>query len=84
MVTQVKKETVPQRMRPNSDGVVYGNYNERRIEYEEVLLSEATESLHSQTESYLSERCVQLQTHSPLLNYPPLPSPPAAVLMAMG
>ena len=44
--------------RPTSDGVIYGNFNERRIEYEEVLLSERTDSQYSQSESYLSERCV--------------------------
>ncbi|XP_064405216.1 disks large homolog 5-like isoform X2 [Halichondria panicea] len=41
--------------RPTSDGVIYGNFNERRIEYEEVLLSERTDSQYSQSESYLSE-----------------------------
>ena len=44
------------RPRPVSDGAMYGNFNERRIEYEEVLLSENTESQYSQSESYLSER----------------------------
>ena len=42
--------------RPISDGVIYGQYNERRIEYEDVLLSERTDSQYSQSESYLSER----------------------------
>ena len=37
---------------------MYGNYNERRIEYEDVVLSERTESQYSQSESYLSERYV--------------------------
>ena len=37
---------------------MYGQYNERRIEYEEVLLSERTDSQYSQSESYLSERYV--------------------------
>ena len=64
MCPQVKKElepvsmSTPSRPRPVSDGVMYGNYNERRIEYEEVLLSERTESQYSQSESYLSERSV--------------------------
>ena len=55
---QVKNQPIPAstRQRPVSDGVMYGNYNERRIEYEEVLLSERTESQYSQSESYLSER----------------------------
>ena len=44
--------------RPSSDGVMYGNFNERRIEYEEVLLSEQSDSQFSQSESYLSERSV--------------------------
>ena len=42
--------------RPTSDGMMYGNFNERRIEYEDVLLSERTDSQYSQSESYLSER----------------------------
>lgn len=42
--------------RPISDGVMYGNFNERRIEYEDILLSERTDSQYSQSESYLSER----------------------------
>ncbi len=45
--------------RPSSDGVMYGHFNERRIEYEEVLLSERSDSQYSQSESYLSERYVQ-------------------------
>ncbi len=49
---------VPKQPRPTSDGVIYGQYNERRIEYEEVLLSERTDSQYSQSESYLSERFV--------------------------
>ena len=63
MVTCVKKHdpamkptgSVPA-TRPSSDGVMYGNFNERRIEYEEVLLSERSDSQFSQSESYLSER----------------------------
>ena len=57
-ILQVKTEPVPvsTRQRPVSDGVMYGNFNERRIEYEDVLLSERTESQYSQSESYLSER----------------------------
>jgi chromosome segregation ATPase len=58
VVTQVRSEQTPSssRQRPVSDGVMYGNFNERRIEYEEVLLSEqTTESQYSQSESYLSE-----------------------------
>jgi hypothetical protein len=57
VVTQVKNQPVAAatRQRPVSDGVMYGNYNERRIEYEDVLLSERTESQYSQSESYLSE-----------------------------
>ena len=55
---QVKDQPVAAstRQRPVSDGVMYGNYNERRIEYADVLLSERTESQYSQSESYLSER----------------------------
>lgn len=55
---QVKNQPVAAstRQRPVSDGVMYGNYNERRIEYADVLLSERTESQYSQSESYLSER----------------------------
>ena len=65
MYVQVKNEAAPSpsssRQRPVSDGVMYGNFNERRIEYEEVLLSERTESQYSQSESYLSERYVYKQ-----------------------
>ena len=60
-VSQVRDEPAPgnPRQRPVSDGVMYGNFNERRIEYEEVLLSErTTESQYSQSESYLSERYI--------------------------
>lgn len=44
--------------RPTSDGIMYQNenFNERRIEYEEILLSERTDSQYSQSESYMSER----------------------------
>jgi hypothetical protein len=62
VVTRVKKheeQYVPAHIppkRPSSDGVMYGNFNERRIEYEEVLESERTDSQFSQSESYLSER----------------------------
>ena len=42
--------------RPTSDGIMFGTFNERRIEYEDVLLSERTDSQYSQSESYLSER----------------------------
>lgn len=62
VITQVKQdggreEPRPQVVaeRPTSDGIMYGNFNERRIEYEEVLLSERTDSQFSQSESYLSE-----------------------------
>ena len=48
--------------RPVSDGVMYGKYNERRIEYEDVLLSERTDSQYSQSESYLSEGYVSGDT----------------------
>ena len=41
--------------RPTSDGAMYANYNERRIEYEEVLLSEQTDSQYSQSESFVTE-----------------------------
>ena len=66
VVTRVKdgeKEEVskPQsgaQTRPTSDGIMFGTFNERRIEYEEVLLSERTDSQYSQSESYLSERYV--------------------------
>ena len=54
--TEPPQQPPPQR--PISDGVIYGNFNERRIEYEEVLLSERTDSQYSQSESYLSERFV--------------------------
>ena len=46
--------------RPSSDGVIYGNFNERRIEYEDVILTETSDSQYSQSESYLSERLVKL------------------------
>ena len=59
VVTRVKRDPedpqVPTPPRPMSDGVVYGNYNERRIEYEDVLLSERTDSQFSQSESCISE-----------------------------
>jgi len=57
---QVKRDPTPgsTHQRPVSDGAMYGNYNERRIEYEDVVLSERTESQYSQSESYLSERYV--------------------------
>ena len=44
--------------RPTSDGIMYQNenFNERRIEYEDILLSERTDSQYSQSESYMSER----------------------------
>ena len=66
-VFQVRTEQAPSssRQRPVSDGVMYGNFNERRIEYEEVLLSEqTTESQYSQSESYLSERYNTMQLPS--------------------
>ncbi len=71
VVTTVKKDKSSPPQRPMSDGVVYGNYNERRIEYEEILQSERTESQYSQTESYLSDRwgacdCHVLSRHYPL------------------
>ena len=59
VVTRVKRDPddpqAPAPPRPMSDGVVYGNFNERRIEYEEVLMSERTDSQFSQSESYISE-----------------------------
>ena len=62
VVTRVKRDSdnlqAPAPQRPMSDGVVYGNFNERRIEYEDVLLSERTDSQFSQSESYLSETYV--------------------------
>ncbi len=54
-VSSSKPTSIPAQ-RPSSDGVMYGNFNERRIEYEEVLLSEQSDSQYSQSESYLSER----------------------------
>lgn len=65
MVTRVRApgkpgSAPPTSARPSSDGLMYGEYNERRLEYEDILTSERSDSQYSQSESYLSERLVFL------------------------
>ncbi len=65
MVTRVRGQggnqgssVPPTSTRPSSDGMMYGDFNERRLEYDDILTSERSDSQYSQSESYLSERSV--------------------------